>query len=398
MRILYALNSFRPHIDGVSISIERQAIGLARRGHEIAIAAPSPSFSSRVDDSAPYRLYSFRSIPLDQSSRRVPLFSRRRVIHALHEFQPDAVVVSVPFLLSRTVCQVARERGFPLIGITSMMPEWFYYNVALLGPLARFLNRGLWQIITNYYNQCDHVIGVTATALDFLTRHGLRQPSTVISNGVPLGTFHPRPRDERLAWRLGVPDKPTVLYVGRLDAEKCMDVWVRAIPRILARVDAHFIIGGDGSERQALERLVEGLGASSHVSFVGFRSDEEYPSIFSLADVFAISSPVELQSIVTLEAAASGLPIVAARAGALPELIQDGKNGRLFRPSDPADLADTVVEVLASPERRQAMGLAAQQTARQHDFDLILDRYERLYKRVIYHQVPIPSTAEPAIG
>lgn len=398
MRILYALNTFRPHIDGVSVSIERQAVGLADRGHAVAIVAPSDTFADTVDDGAGYRLYRLRAVPMDATRRRVPLLPGRGAHWALADFQPDAVVVSVPFLLSRAVCHVARTLGYPIVGITSMMPEWFYYNVAPFRPLARLLNHSLWRLITNYYNRCDHVVGVTATALAFLSDHGLRRPSSVISNGVALDAFAPRPRDENLATRLQLPNLPTVLYAGRLDAEKCMHVWVRAIPDVLERVDAHFVIGGDGSERASLERMVRELGIERSVSFVGFRPDEEYPSMFSLADVFAISSPVELQSIVTLEAAASGLPIVAARAGALPELVRDGDNGRLFTPSNPSEMADAIVDVLTDADRRRAMGEAARQTASQHDLGLTLDCYEHLYERLVYRRVTVPGRAAPAVG
>jgi len=399
MRILYALNTFRPHIDGVCVSIERQAIGLASRGHAVAIVAPSPTFRDDVEDGPGYRLYRLRAVSIDGSRRRrLPLLSGHGVTSALREFQPDAVVVGVPFLLSRTVGQMARSQGYPVIGITSMMPEWFYYNVTPFRPVARLLNRSLWRWITNYYNQCDHVVGVTATALKFLTDHGLNRPASVISNGVPLDVFAPRPRDRELATRLGIPPKPTVLYVGRLDAEKCMHVLVQAVRRVRERVDAHFIIGGEGTERLALEREVASLGLAPFVSFVGFLPEDEYPSIFSLADVFAISSPVELQSIVTLEAAASGLPIVAARAGALPELVHDGENGRLFTAADPRAMADAIVDVLLDSARRHALGDAARLVAAQHDFGVTLDRYERLYERVACQRVVAPRTAAQAIG
>ncbi|MGH2457264.1 MAG: glycosyltransferase [Chloroflexota bacterium] len=398
MRILYALNTFRPHIDGVSISIERQAIGLAARGHEIAIVAPSPRFASSVETTADYRLYRVQAMPIDGARHRVPILPGRGARWALSDFQPDTVVVSVPFLLSRAVCQIAHAQRYPLVGITSMMPEWFYYNFLPCRPLARILNHGLWRLITGYYNRCDHVVGVTSTALKFLTDHGLRRPASVISNGVSLQVFAPRGRDEELARRLGIPRKPTVLYVGRLDAEKCMRVWVSAIPRILERVDAHFIIGGEGTERGPLEQLVDRLGIASRVSFIGFLREEEYPAVFSLADVFAISSPVELQSIVTLEAAASGLPIVAARAGALPELVHDGENGRLFAAADPAAMAEAIVELLRDPVRRKALGGGARRAATRHDFALTLEGYERLFERIGRIATLVPKRAAPAIG
>jgi len=398
MRILYALNTFRPHIDGVSISIERQASGLASRGHDVAVVAPSPSFADSVESVDGYRVYRVRALAIDGAHHRVPILPGRAATWALNDFLPNTVVVSVPFLLSRAVCHIAHAQGYPIVGITSMMPEWFYYNVAPIRPLARLINDSLWRLITRYYNRCDHVVGVTGTALKFLVDHGLRRPSSVISNGVPLHVFAPRPRDDELARLLGIPRKPTVLYVGRLDAEKCMRVWVRAIPHVLDRIDAHFIIGGDGTERASLEQMVNRLGIASRVTFIGFLRPDQYPSIFSLADVFAISSPVELQSIVTLEAAASGLPIVAARAGALPELVLEGENGCLFTASDPVDMARAVVQVLGNPTQREAFGAGALRAAKRHDFARTLDGYEQLFERVGCETLRVSETAAPAIG
>ncbi len=399
MRILFALNTFRPYIDGVGVSIERQAIGLASRGHQIAIVAPSERLTSYVESTPAYRVYRVRAVSVAGQHRRVPLLPGRGVARALHDFRPDAVVVSLPFLLSRATWHAARDRGYPLVGITSMMPEWFFYNLGTLRPFARLLRDGLWRLITDYYNRCDHVVGVTETALGFLLRHGLRQPASVISNGVPLDLFHPRPRDGRLAARWRLPDKPTVLYTGRLDAEKCMAVWIRAIPRVRERIDAHFVVGGDGGERRALESLASHLGVSQAVSFVGFQPDADYPHLFSLADVFAITSPAELQSVVTLEAAASGLPIVAARAGALPELVREGTNGHLFPVGDVDQLASAIVDVLSNEGRRRAMGTASRQIAAEHSLERTLDRFEWLYQEVVDLRASRPSdTTSPFRG
>jgi glycosyltransferase involved in cell wall biosynthesis len=382
MRILFALNTFRPYIDGVGVTVERQAIGLASRGHEVGIIAPSPTSRSYVETTTTYRVYRCRSVPFGAPYRRVAWLPGAGVERALGDFRPDLAVVSLPFLLSRAVWGRARVHSVPLVGITSMMPEWVYYNFATVRSIAPLIDGYLWRWITDYYGQCDHVVGVSETALRLLTKRGLCTPASVISNGVQLDRFCPRPRDRQLAERLKLPNKLTILYAGRLDPEKCMDVWVRAIPRVLEQVDAHFVIGGEGTDRPALERQVSALGLSSSVTFVGFQRDDDYPSLFSLADVFAITSPSELQSVVTLEAAASGLPIIAVHAGALPELVRDGENGYLVPVGDSGGLALALTRVLLDPSRRYAMGVASRRIASPHDFRRSLDDYERLYREV----------------
>jgi 1,2-diacylglycerol 3-alpha-glucosyltransferase len=383
MRILYALNLFRPSIDGVSISIERQAIRLARRGHEVAVIAPGETFADYQEHHHGIRAFRLKAIRLMGTPWRLAVMSGRGIEQAFDEFQPDAVVVTVPFLLNRVAALAARQRSLPVVGITGMMPEWFFYNLSILRPLATLLNDGLWRMITDFYNQCDFVVGVTPTALEFLSAHGLSRPATVISNGVQLERFYPRPRDRELAERFRVPDKPTVLYAGRLDAEKCLDVWLRAAAEVVRHVDAHFIIGGDGTERAMLQALAHHLGIGDRVTFPGFLDEDEYARLYSLAHVFAIASPAELQSIVTLEAAATGLPIVAVNAGALPELVQHGVNGFLFGPGDAKTMAAHVVRLLTWPRERQRMGEASLRIAEQHDIEGTIDAYEQVYLDVV---------------
>jgi len=130
----------------------------------------------------------------------------------------------------------------------------------------------------------------------------------VVSNGVELDRFYPAPA--MLSWRSASECRTSRLYSirppgrrevhGRLGEGNAL---------VLEQVDAHFIIGGSGSEREKIEEMARTLGVSDHATFPGFLEEDDYPRLYSLANVFAIASPAELQSIVTLEAAASGLPL-----------------------------------------------------------------------------------------
>lgn len=382
MRILYALDSYRPSIDGVGVSIERQAIGLASRGHEVAIIAPGQDLTDSEEKEGDLTIFRVRAVKILLDKWRLAVAPRQSVERAITRFAPNVVVVNLPLLLNWTSAGLAKKHGLPLVGITGTMPEWILYSIGMLRPLSRFLHPKLWKLLTCYYNQCDLVVAVTPTALGYLNDHGLTKPSRVISNGVQLDKFCPQIRDEDLAERLRAPEKPTVLYAGRLDAEKCMDVWVKAIPHILREVDAHFIIGGDGADRPRIEEMVTQLGISQHVTFPGFLGDDSYHRLYSLASVFAITSPAELQSIVTLEAAASGLPIVAVNAGALPELVQTGRNGFLFEPGNSEEMARYIVRLLKDPVQCRRMGRESRVIAHQHDLNSTVREYERAYEEV----------------
>lgn len=383
MRVLYALDSYRPSIDGVGVSIERQAQGLAGRGHAVAIVAPGDRLADYEETEGAVTVFRARALKILMDRWRVAVTPHQSVDRAITSFAPNVVVVSLPLNLNRAASHLARKHDLPLVGITGTMPEWLLYSVGILKPFSKFLYPRLWNLLTKYYNGCDLVVGVTPTALRYLKDHGLTRPSRVISNGVQLDVYRPSPRDEKLAQRLRVPEKPTVLYAGRLDAEKRMDVWVKAIPLVLRQVDAHFIIGGDGTDKPKLQDVVDEMGASEHVTFPGFLDEDEYRSLYSLADVFAIASPAELQSIVTLEAASCGLPIVAVNAGALPELVQHGRNGFLFSQGDSHEMADHIVHLLRDDVLRRRMGRESRVIACQHDLNRSVREYERVYDEVV---------------
>lgn len=382
MRILYALDSYRPNIDGVGISVERQALGLARRGHDVAILAPGQKFSNYQDSASNLKVFRVRSVKLLLDRWRLAVMPFKPIEHFIDELSPDIVVVSLPFPLNLAALRVGRKHGIPIVGITGTMPEWLIYNLGILRPFANAIRTRLWRMITGFYNRCDTVVAVTPTARGLLVEHGLERPVQVISNGVDLRQFKPRLRDNGLALRLGVPSKPTVLYAGRLDSEKCMDIWLKAVPQVLEEMDAHFLIVGDGSEKPRLEALASKLGIQEHVTFAGFLSYTDYRHAYSLANVFAISSPAELQSIVTLEAAASGLPIVGVNAGALPELVSDGRNGYLFEEGNDADLADKLVSILRDSAMMETMARESRLVARNHDLHRSIEKYEELYRSV----------------
>jgi 1,2-diacylglycerol 3-alpha-glucosyltransferase len=210
---------------------------------------------------------------------------------------------------------------------------------------------------------------------------GFDKPISVISNGVDTYRFSPGKPNEDLRRELGLDNRPIVLYTGRLDSEKQMDVWLRAAAETSRLVNAQFVVGGQGTERSTLETLASELGLSDRIRFVGYLTDERFPDLYRLADVFFITSPVELQSISTLEAVASGLPVVAVRSGALPELVEQGQNGYLVAPGDWKCAAQVLATLLGNTELNREFGKRSRETALRHGLDATIDSYEHFLCR-----------------
>jgi sulfoquinovosyltransferase len=150
----------------------------------------------------------------------------------------------------------------------------------------------------------------------------------------------------------GRPDRPVVLYAGRISPERQLGRMVE-VHDALPEVQVAFV--GDGPARAELEERLGGERAS----FLGFLRGEELAEAFASADVFLMPSTTETLGFVVLEAMASGLPVVAARAGGIPDLVDSGVDGLLYEPGAPEERVKAVHEVLAGRAFRERLARAA---------------------------------------
>jgi glycosyltransferase involved in cell wall biosynthesis len=208
-----------------------------------------------------------------------------------------------------------------------------------------------------------------------------------IANGIP--PFPPADpgRDVRAELGLGA-EQPIVGVVATLRPQKALDVLLRAVPLVreqVADVAVLIVGGGDevgGPEEQRLHALAAEIGLGEDVRFLGERSD--VPDLVATFDVAALSSDYEGSPLSVMEYMEAGKPVVATRVGGLPDLVEDGVNGLLVDPQDPAALAAALVEVLRDPERAARMGEAGRRRRRE-EFSIeataraVGDLYEELH-------------------
>ena len=129
-----------------------------------------------------------------------------------------------------------------------------------------------------------------------------------------------------------------------------------------------------------LKKLAHTLGAQEKVTFTGFVPDTLLPSLYAAASCFVIAGIAELQCIVAMEAMATGLPVLGARAVALPELIHQGENGYLFEPGDVEELSRRIVELFNDEDLRRRMGARSREIIAGHDIDIVMERFEEFYR------------------
>ena len=235
------------------------------------------------------------------------------------------------------------------------------------------------------FNSLDVVTAPSSTAAEIIRSQGVHVPVYPISCGVSLARFHPDAAVDKKALRLRYgldPERKTFLFVGRVDREKRVDLLIRAI-KILARKDIQLTVTGTGAALPMLKALGHRLQIEDQVRFTDFVPASDLPGLLNSAEFFAMPSEAELLSIASLEAMASGLPLLAARARALPELVTDGLNGYLFKPGDAADAARCMALLADHPENWAKMGATSLEKVVPHDIENVLERYEELYTQLL---------------
>jgi glycosyltransferase involved in cell wall biosynthesis len=273
-------------------------------------------------------------------------------------------------------------------------------HAILITRLARLLNPGP-RVVSTMHSQdqggqwrylafrataplADVTTTVSPVALDeTVRRHGARrQDIEVIPNGIQTDRYQRDPRvREMTRSALGLDDRFTWLAVGRLaEPKRHVDLIAAMRTVCAAEPDGRLLIAGDGALRRALEHEIETTGLSQNISMLGLRRD--VPALMQAADGFVMSSAWEGLPMVLLEAAASGLPIVATDVGGSRDVISDGATGYLARPRDPADLASAMLRLMGkTPHERSAMGACGRQhTELAFDLARIADRWEALYR------------------
>ncbi|MGS2648437.1 glycosyltransferase [Streptosporangium sp. LJ11] len=381
-RVLIGADTYPPDVNGAAYFAHRLAQGLAERGNEVHVVCASDEGPSRTEHVDGVTVHRLRSAPvLVHPTMRVTVPTR--LDRLIDRIAPDVVHVQAHFVVGRAAISASRRAGIPVVATNHFMPDNLFQFAHIPGRLRERAGALAWKDFNRVFSKADRVTTPTEIAAGLLTGKGFGPPVEPISCGIDLARFQPRAEPKAWARRaFGLPDRDTIVFVGRLDEEKRLDELVRALPHVLVHTDAQIALAGTGGQRAALARLADRIGVGDRVSFLGFVPDETLPQVYAAGDVFAMPGVAELQSIATLEAMASGLPVVAADAMALPHLVRPGENGHLFRPGDVRELARHLGALLASPGTRAAMGAASRAIALTHDHQASLARFERIYQEV----------------
>lgn len=342
MRIMLGCDTFRPHVNGSSRFVQRLATGLVSRGHEVHVLHPSTRTRRTDTEWKGIRLHGVASVAIPgHAPVRFSPFGYRLIDECIERFPPDVMHVQSHLLIGRAALRRAKRAGVPTVATNHFMPDNLVVHVSLRPWLSEWLAHRAWKDAVAVLTGADVVTAPTRTAVQMLRERGMTGPIRTVSCGVDLDEFngdHPADGDRRHA------PVPTCLYVGRLEPEKNVDCLIRAFARMRYDVGARLVIVGTGSCAGPLKRQAEAEAITDDVEFLGYVPDPELARLYAACDVFCNPGTAELQSLVMLEAMASGLPVVAAD--------------------------------------RARLGAASRAIARRHDIALTIATFENLYERL----------------
>lgn len=387
MRILIATDTYYPDVNGAAYFTYHLAALLAKRGHDVSVITPSQTSEESIYEQDGVKVYGVPSISIIIYPKfRVspPVIAKKSIRRFVQEINPDVIHIQNHFLIGKVIVRVARELNIPIMGTNHFMPENLAHHFHLPKPAEERLKAWGWNKFLEVYKGLQLITAPTRTAADLVESLGMKKKVIPVSCGIDLKRFSPRKDGSSFRKRHNLPeDRLIMLYVGRLDREKRIEVILRALPKIIKDADVHLVIAGNGKLKAALEVMAGKLGIKDRVTFTGFVPDNELPGLYRSADLFVIAGIAELQSIVTMEAMASGLPVVAVDAMALPELVHDRENGYLFPEGDSNVLASRAIKILSNSKLRQKMSKNSLKIIKAHDIDKMIKKYESLYKKTI---------------
>ncbi len=352
-RVMLFVNSqVRGGVEEVVLSL---ALGLARQGYAIHLAAPAAllaGFARELEGSRIRQLaVSFSSWRQVNELRRFAAYLRQQRI---------ALVNSHLFRSTFFAAPLARLAGVPVVIETTHGPEawrrgWFKRS----GIVDRWIER----LVTAN-------IAVSEANRRYLVEQK-RYPAHkihVVPNGRDLARFAPPAESELRALRdrFGIAAHDRVLLaVGRLEPQKDPECLLEAFTRVTAEFPAaRLLVAGDGSLRPHLEELAARNGLAGKVIFAGFQPNAA--AIYHIAEMVVLTSRYEGMPLVAIEAGAAGRPIVATAVDGTVEVVEHGRTGWLVPPRNPAAAAEAACRLLADPEQALRMGQAARQRIQRH--------------------------------
>ncbi len=337
MKIAWFTDTWLPTRDGVVTSLLAFKKEIEKKGNEVYIFAPGKENCDKDNvfyyKSRPFKKYeNYRFVSL-------PSFFSRRTERIIERIKPGIIHSHSPGFMGIHALIASYKKEIPLFFTYHTFIDDSIYLVIRDKNFQNIAKKLLYQWLRYYMKRCSCIIAPSNYTARYINEKIIEKDIEIIPTGIDIKRFSNSKNKKENS-------KKVILHVGRIVKEKNIDLIIESAPYILKKIDSIFLIVGEGPARKEYEEKVKEKGLQNNFIFTGFVNDEKLLEHYASADVFVFPSIYETQGIVALEAMASGLPVVAARAKALPDFIIDEENGYLFDPGNPRELAEKLIKAI----------------------------------------------------
>ncbi|MBQ6394709.1 glycosyltransferase [Candidatus Saccharibacteria bacterium] len=415
MKIAITSDIYYPMMNGVAVFARNLAKGLVAAGHEVVVICPSFKGEHYEEmeketgakivhmKSARFHLYpdQINKIPEKKEflGMQMPRLAYKNGIwwatspydeleEALLSFNPDVIHLQTAETIAIATVRFCKKYDVPLVSTGHAYPDNVTDQFPILKPVKKPVNAMVRAYMASFLKHAEYATMPTELAIGDLVpknRKHFTVPVEALSNGIDLTEFKPGKPDEKVLKKYGLKTGvPRALYVGRVDPEKSIEKVIIAFSGLATKLpEAELVIVGDGIALPKLRELAAELDVAEKVKFLGKIVPPELIEIYRAGTVFVTASETETQGIVLIEAAATGLPLIAVDAGAVGELCRNRKNGILCPVGDVEAISRAIYKMLTDKALRQKYGRESLEIAKKHDLSRTLARFIEIYKEAI---------------
>jgi phosphatidylinositol alpha-1,6-mannosyltransferase len=361
VNLLLVTNDFPPRSGG----IQQYCHNLVRRlpPDQVVVYAPAWTGAGAFDAAQAFRVVRHPGTTM----LPVPDVLRRTVALA-REVRPDVICFGAAFPLGLLAGRITRATGVPCVGFT--------HGVEVAVGRVPLVSRLLVRVAADL-----RLVTAVSRWSAARVRRAVRGrcPVELLPAGVAADAYHPGVD--------GLGSAPVCVCVSRLVPRKGQDRLIEAWPRVVARVpEARLLLVGGGPYERRLRRLAAASPVADRIHLTGEVAGEELPAHYAAGDVFAmpcrtrwLGLDLEALGVVFLEAAATGLPVVAGRSGGAPETVSEGVTGTVVDGRRPGPVGEAMAGLLADPARARAMGAAGRRRVEaEFSWEAVVARLQQL--------------------
>lgn len=381
MKIAHFTNTYKPNVNGVVRSVSTFREGLIQLGHNVFVFAQEAPKDYEDPEQFIFRYPGF-NIPKFNYSFTLPRSSF--VDQLLPSLKLDVIHSNHPLLVGDAAADKADELNLPLVFTFHTRYIEYADGYAAYVPFSKSIVEGIVvDGLINYLNRCQHIVTPSDSIKNSLEEYaGINERVTTIPTGIDLEPFR-QATGQIVRDKYDLDGKTVLVSIGRLADEKNFKTLLEAMGQVAQqRDDLRLLLIGDGPQRKELQKYARELGLEEAVIFTGLVPFEEIPDHLKASDIFFFASVSETQGLVTMEAMAADLPVVAVDATGTRDEVDDGVEG-LLTENDSTALAQALQRVLDDQDLYNNLQNAAKDKARSFDMMLQAQKMVGVYEQAI---------------